>query len=253
MCRAVVTGGLGFLGFELCLAILEEGFPVVAADTEEKTGERWLEVGRNANITYQPLHKKLPAEFSGTRLYLNLYDFCTMNKADNQLNEVKEFVGKNKGNFESASILMPSVISNRIGKEKLTSLLEFLESQLTNHNTVYIPTLFGPHQPDSFLFQQLISKTEDCSEYSDDPRSAIFVKDAAGAILNMKGNSNPEKVQLVSDSPDSWKESLLLLGCTDNEIRREHPVGEVVPSGLKKIVVKSSSSLEDVLELQRKC
>ncbi|WP_421384174.1 hypothetical protein ACOJQI_06295 [Bacillus salacetis] len=252
MSRAVVTGGLGFLGFELCLAILEEGLEVVAADIDQKAGERWLEVGRNANITYQPLHQALPTEFSGARIYINLYDCFSRSKGKQQLEDIRDFVENNKSYLESAVVLMPSVLSNRIEDDELTGFIEFLEEQFSRYYSVYIPTLFGPRQPDSFLFQQVITGAASGTGFVDDTRSAIFVKDAANSIINIEENS-AENIQLVSDTPDSWIKSLKILGRTDADIPDDRPVREMVPSGAKKIAVKPSSSLKEVLGLQRNC
>ena len=251
MSKAIVTGGLGFLGFEMCLAMLEEGFEVLAADTDSETGERWLEVGRNANISYQHLQQPVPAEFSNARFYINLYDHFTGNNPSQDLKEMKEFVEKNHKCVEKAFILLPSVISKRVREDEFTEVVDFLEEfKFPKQYTVYLPTLFGPHQPESFLFQQILSKSESGgSEYVDDIRSAIFVKDAVSAVINVEKESDSKKLQIVADNPDSWKESLHSLGSSN--ARQDPEVRDVLPPGLKKIVVKASSSVNEVLERQR--
>ncbi|WP_409253425.1 NAD-dependent epimerase/dehydratase family protein [Bacillus sp. SCS-153A] len=251
MSKAIVTGGLGFIGFELCLSLLEEGMEVVAADSAGEAGERWLEVGRNANITYQPLQQQVSDEFSSACTYINLYDHFTGNKTGQHLKEVLDFVERNRSCMESAVILLPSVLSSRINEEEFLDVLDFLgKSQFNKQCTVYLPTLFGPHQPESFLFQQICTNKEGAgSEYVDDSRSAIFVKDAAAALMNIEQKASADKIQFVSDIPDSWEESLQSLGGPD--VRQKQEVKDILPAGVKKVVVTSSSSVNEVMESQR--
>jgi nucleoside-diphosphate-sugar epimerase len=251
MTKAIVTGGLGFLGFELCLAFLEEGVEVLAADTEDTAGGRWLEVGRNANITYQPIRQDLIPGFSEARTYINLYDHFTGNKADAQLKSIKKFVEKVQSSSADAFLLLPSVVPNRIKESELTELIEYLKEQFNNHYIVYIPTLFGPHQPETFLFQQILADSDSGLDYVDDTRSAIFVKDAAKAIQNQIKISRTRYVQLTPAHSGSWMEILHLLGKPGAFKQGTARIRDVLPDGLEKVVVDSTSSVQEVLEHQR--
>lgn len=254
MSKTIVTGGLGFLGFELCLAILEEGNEVLAVDLQEEAGERWLEVGRNANISYQPLNKTLTDEMSEASIYINLYDCLTQEGDSNHFyHGVEELIKKNRSKVKESVLLIPTVLSKERSGEELKAFLGFLDEQpFQNCAKIYVPTLIGPYQPETFLFQQLITNSdsdmETCS-YVDDIRSAIFVKDAAKTIVNM--NTELNECMLVSNKPDSWKESLNILGEIHAEQREKHTAQNICPDGLKQIVVKSSSPLKQILEWQK--
>jgi UDP-glucose 4-epimerase len=58
MRKALVTGGLGFIGYHLCEKLLNEGIEVIAVDNCEKANkksiqeEMLLSIGRNANFKY---------------------------------------------------------------------------------------------------------------------------------------------------------------------------------------------------------
>ncbi|WP_113930487.1 NAD-dependent epimerase/dehydratase family protein [Bacillus sp. P14.5] len=95
MDKAIVTGALGFLGFELCLAMLEEGLEVLAVDSKDETGERWLEVGRNSNITYQPMHRQMPEKDYKASVFINLYDYFT-DKQGETMEQISRFLEKTK-------------------------------------------------------------------------------------------------------------------------------------------------------------
>ncbi|WP_136035657.1 NAD(P)-dependent oxidoreductase [Bacillus salacetis] len=251
MSKTVITGGLGFLGFELCLAFLEEGFEVLAVDIEDKAGRRWLEVGRNANITYQPLQQALLNGCSAERAYINLYDHFTVNKSDGHLGEIKKFLENNHSTIAEAIVLLPSVIPDGTRENELMELLAYTEDQFEKHYKIYIPTLFGPHQPGAFLFQQILDESEQSVNYVDDIRDAIFVKDAASAILTIKNISQSKNIQLTTGSSDSWSEILGLLGRP--EIKEPGRLNDIIPDNVEKLKVHSSSLFKDVLDKQRNC
>ncbi|MGD6801586.1 SDR family oxidoreductase [Rossellomorea aquimaris] len=248
--KAIITGAKGFFGFELCLAMLEEGLEVLAADTANEAGERWLEVGRNSNITYQPLHQLISEGISKASVYINLYDYFTERKRGETLAAITGFIEKNKKNFEDATVLLPTVLSDRAGKNELSDFLQFLEEQdMTNLSSIYIPTLIGPRQPETFLFQQLISKSNRDAEFVDDPRSAIYVKDAAQAVLHHGRNLN--SLLFLSEEEDSWKKSLNLLKKAVQDIGETLNHIDIVPDTLMHVSVKATLSFEEVLELQK--
>ncbi|MGM0846849.1 MAG: hypothetical protein ACQEUT_17970 [Bacillota bacterium] len=252
MAKTIVTGGLGFLGFELCLALLEEGVEVLAADFASRAGERWLEVGRNSNITYQSLSQPVSEKVSEGSLYINLYDYFTGKRKEEHLKHLRSFIERNISVIEDSVVLLPTVLSDRKEEKELSDFLSFLQKQsTTNRNSVYLPSLLGPFQPETFLFQQLISESDIDTGYVDDMRSAIYVKDAAKAILS-RGGRNSDNVLLLSDTQDSWQKSLKLLGRTEKEREEKQNQINILPEKLKIVNVKASISFEDVLTLQKK-
>ncbi|TYS15839.1 SDR family oxidoreductase [Rossellomorea vietnamensis] len=249
--KAIVTGAMGFLGFELCLAMLEEGLEVLAADSANAAGDRWLEVGRNSNITYQHLDQEVPEEAAKASVFINLYDYFTERKRSKTLKDISSFIEKNKKSFKEAAVLLPTVLSNRSGETELSDFLQFLEEQdITNQYSIYLPTLFGSGQPETFLFQQLLSKSDKEDDFVDDPRSAIYVKDAAQAVLH--NGRSLESILLLSDDHDSWKKSLSLLEQAGPDRGEVQNYIDIIPQKLKHVGVKASLSFEEVLELQRK-
>jgi nucleoside-diphosphate-sugar epimerase len=253
MTRAIVAGSLGFLGFELCSVLLEEGFEVLAVDQQDEAGERWLEVGRNANITYQPLHQASTDVDGRTIFYINLYDLLTEDKKGKQsfYDGVKNVLGKSEKRQVEAVVLVPTVLSQRINEKELSRFLKFLDDeQFDIQSKVYVPTLIGPHQPETFLFQQLITNEVQASHYIDDTRNAIFVRDAAHAIINKIIES--KDYRLVSSTPDSWQKTHQLLDKGQEAGRREKQnTKNICPEGLTNIKVEPSSTLEEIIEFQR--
>ncbi|MCR2820995.1 hypothetical protein [Lederbergia panacisoli] len=61
MKSAVVFGARQFLGYEFCVQLLEKGYKVFAKDfaewQNEEHEEKWLFIGRNANLQYEQLEE----------------------------------------------------------------------------------------------------------------------------------------------------------------------------------------------------
>ncbi|WP_162785329.1 hypothetical protein [Bacillus sp. P14.5] len=147
--------------------------------------------------------------------------------------------------------MLPTVLSDRTGEVELSDFLSFLKEQsLANHCSVYLPTLIGPKQPGSFLFQKLIFQSGEETEYVDDIRSAIYVKDAARTIL--LNERNLESFHLLSADKDSWKKSLGLLKKGETERGERQTLIDIIPKRSNQVCVKPSLSFEDVMELQKK-
>ncbi|WP_456271818.1 hypothetical protein [Bacillus sp. AK031] len=253
MTRAIVAGSLGFLGFELCSVLLEEGYEVLAVDQHDEAGERWLEVGRNSNITYQPLHQDLTGKDGKIVFYINLYDILTEDKKEKQdfYDGVMNVLGKSDKRLGTAVVLVPTVLSHRVDEEELSGFLTFLDEEpFEVQSKVYVPTLIGPHQPETFLFQQLITNQEQNSPFIDDTRNAIFVRDAAHAIINKKKES--KEYLLISSTPDSWQKTHQLLDKDQAaDMREKQNTKNLCPEGLENIKVEFSSTLEEIIEFQR--
>jgi hypothetical protein len=193
--HAIVLAAQQYLGFELCSALLERGWTVTAIDDDGETKDKWMEIGRNANIQYVPAHvwnKELPVE---CRLFLPYYDQFNENKPD-CFSLFEKCLDLNEEFPEIVQIFSNQTERNQvkaIGKAEVT--------------TFYLPTLYGAHQPGHFLFSQLLQgKKEEELLYSDDPSGAIYVKDAANCIIKHSGNHGTYTLKSLSNN--SWKEAL---------------------------------------------
>ncbi|QTC42105.1 hypothetical protein I7V34_02250 [Bacillus sp. V3] len=235
MNHAVVFAAQQYLGFELCRALLEKGWTVTGVDDEVDTGDKWMEIGRNANIQYVPVEKwdrELPIE---CRLFLPYYD---------------QVGGR------SLQCLSPSVIGNiKSGEDGLPEIVRIFPNQ-TERNigsnssdaasaTFYLPTLYGGHQPSQFLFAQLLEgKRENESKYEDDPSGAIYVKDAAISILKHSGRQGTFSLRSLSEN--SWEEALSYI--TEDPFA---PIEKERSMIGKPIIVHPSKCHESILKEQK--
>ncbi|WP_064092246.1 hypothetical protein [Rossellomorea aquimaris] len=234
MNHAVVLAAQQFLGFELCGALLESGWTVTAIDDNDTTEEKWMEIGRNANIQYIAFSDWNREIKSEATLFLPYYDQLRGNKLQ-CLSEVDSILEEQKQ--------LPNIVEIYSNRERKTS-----RSQGSRPvTTFYIPTLFGIHQPSSFLFAQLLNEDceEGCYEYIDDTSGAIYVKDAAFSIIS---NSLEQKTfTLKPDSDNSWSEALSHI--TESTFSSE-PI-QCTPN--KNILtVKPSQSYDEIIQEQKR-
>lgn len=227
--HAIVFAAQQFLGFELCDALLEKGWTVTAIDKDNEMKDKWLEIGRNANLQYVPYgdwDKDLQPD---TAVFLPYYDQVRDNKVS-YLSEVETLLSK-----MDQPIQMIRIYSNG----------SMEQGEHSNGAVFYLPTLYGIHQPEEFLFAQLLAGRERVSEYVDDPSGAIYVKDAARMIISL--SSKEDRYSLKSLSSKSWNEALTYI--TNESFSNDSRLDETVG---KEVIVKPSKSHKSIIEEQVK-
>ncbi|BCB03027.1 hypothetical protein [Bacillus sp. KH172YL63] len=227
MNHAFVFAAQQFLGFELCDALLEKGCTVTAVDEDMEVKDKWLEIGRNANLQYIPYEKWDKDLLEDCFVFLPYYDQMREGTVE-YLQEVDAMVSK---------------------LEQPPQVIRIYQNGTRNHRkdgaAFYIPTLYGVHQPRDFLFAQLLQGGQEGKGYADDPSGAIYVKDAARTIVSHSSRS--ESFTLKPLSPDSWNEALSYV--TDKAV---NPVRKGRESVGQEIIVKPSKPHQYIIENQIK-
>jgi hypothetical protein len=219
--HAYVFPAQGFLGFQLCTALLEEGWEVTALDSGREMGDHWMEIGRNANLhwtSFETWDRLVP---SGSHVYLPYYD------ADDLLTE-KE----GKTLMEQAGYTI-----------RVFSHFQDPPSVNPSGADIYVPTLIGVRQPESYHFARLIKDVRVDKPVQDDPTGVIYVKDAARKIISCTG----EKGELHLKGERAWADASALL--TEAGIPQLE-----APKNIrgKEISVMASKSLENIFDEQLK-
>jgi hypothetical protein len=225
--HAFVFAAQQFLGFELCDALLEKGWTVTAVDEDKEMKDKWMEIGRNANleyVTYTEWDKNVRSE---GYVFLPYYDQVRENKV-NYLTEADELLSKKDQPFQ-----MIRIYSNVKGKRDMSG----------DGAAFYLPTLYGVHQPEEFLFAKLLKGRQEISGYIDDPSGAIYVKDAARMIVQL--SSKKERFTLKPLSAQSWNEAL-------SYVTKESfsPASYDFESQGKEIIVRPSKSHKSIIDQQ---
>jgi nucleoside-diphosphate-sugar epimerase len=215
---AVVFSGNSFIGFELCRAFLEEGMTVLGLDEGDLDEDRLLEIGRNANFQYQKCDQIQRPEHIPSPSYLvfSFYDDYYQRK-EGAWKAIKPVIEKGldwkKHHF---IFLYPTIWLIKEEKHSLFKEAEELRKQAEKEkapvSVFYLPTIFGPRQPASFLFSKAISDPSFQWENScidEDLADALYVEDAVH-IINIQ-KKRPNTFVLVNVHPSSWEEIISLV------------------------------------------
>lgn len=259
MDQAIVFTVQQFLGFEICKGLLNKGYEVIAIEHKDMVNdncvEKWLEIGRNANVTYQLMDKNIESEDHSMTWFVPLYDLF-VEKEEKQIkdwiNRFQELYNQMKSTIKMIIYINPSQwLSNDDGAENYkTKLDKVINKEETKILEFYVPTIYGPWQPSSFLFQQIISKREK-QHYVDDYNDAIYIENAVQAVFqNIDEKLSGEQVLFKSGKIDMWEKCILYLNPSFQLPKRAE---ERKLNFTKSINVQEMISYTDGLDRQIAC
>lgn len=261
MDQAIVFAAQQFLGFEICKELLNQGYEVMAIEHEQMvndySNEKWLEIGRNANVTYQPLNTNIDLNDQSYIWFIPLYDLFTVKNEklimDWTIN-LQKLYEESKSSIERIIFINPVKWSSNERKanehfyKKLKN--EVFNSEETPVIEFQLPTIFGPWQPNCFLFQQIISESE-LNSYFDDLMDAIYVEDAVHSILeNMDDKFCGKTVYLQSETGDNWRKCVLYLNPSYPLPERSESMNR---NNVEILKVKESISFKEGIDKQIAC
>lgn len=232
MKKALVIGSLGFIGFSLSKRLLEEEFEVIGIDQiseehDKLKEQKLLEIARNSNFKYinnsiQSLKLQEVAENCDV-LYYCLHDSnINKNNINEKLEKMKEilknvldYCNKITCKFVYLSSYESLNQRNEIGQVKMEEENEIEKYSKTNKNfsfyILHLPTVYGPWQPDSMTFQQLIMGLDSPSidPIRDD---AVFIDDLVEILLELPTGPDVNKtIKINSNQKNQWQEGVNLI------------------------------------------
>jgi hypothetical protein len=224
MDKAVIINVFDFVSFHVCKTMLDKGIEVKGVKIEngetknEYTEEKRLEIGRNANFQECSLEDwlKNPPE-RGTITLMSLYDlYMTNNERTIQGSSVMEpiidYLKRSKDISRMISLLIPSqFLSTELSSPAEVEMENFLNSikELnTNLQLIYLPTIYGPWQPSTFVFQHsILSKLKrmgDFEEIREETRDALFVNDTVNSLMDIMESKKHGSYLLESGKDNQW-------------------------------------------------
>ncbi|TSB46141.1 NAD-dependent epimerase/dehydratase family protein [Alkalicoccobacillus porphyridii] len=287
MKKAVVTGGLGFIGYHLCQALLEEGVEVICIDINQKEWkqeheEKLMRMGRNALFEF--FHMDLDQIDSRLKTHLSSADVVfhmaspvskdskwpmkhqTIHQANMWVQQLCE------GMKENAKFIFPSTVEvygdvpglitedtplqpvSPYGVIK-ADVEEYIKKQTPTNSVHYqivrLPTIYGPWQRPDMTFCQLIRKQQDI--YQDrSTLDVLYVTDAvAGLILSANSNDTSEIYHLSSGEEGRWFTCAKLLGAEADLLKRTHSRSSLSPDKAKnQLGFEARMPIEEGIQLQ---
>lgn len=255
MDKVVIAGVFDFVNFHVCKALLDKGIEVkgIQIETEENDilVEKRLEVGRNANFTEASIGESIKDSDGSETVILSIYDLYMCYKEEFLLNE--DFI--KKGNWGQLVIFAPSqLLTDEIAPESNLIINNFLRS-VTSKDThlLYLPTIYGPWQPDTFLFQHTILSEMDRRNpfkgLREEIGDALFVEEAVESIITIIESKTSGRYLLQSGKKNQWDICASFLGINEQE-STERNVKKIESDDLTKIKVQSSIPIPIALTKQ---
>lgn len=214
MHAAVVIGAYHFVGFQLAKHLLNEGEEVLGVDWKEPTDEieeMQLEIGRNSHYLYVPLHKLdyLAIERQGT-IYVSFYELLISSYDDSIVNDILSFI-QSCEHYNNLQII--ALVPQYIAYHRYDFLLQALLN-VDIVRIVYLPTIYGPWQPENMVFEHVI-RQKDLSTIqtlleSEGMEDAIYIADLTSHLHEILLIDDRE-VYVKSANPNQWKECAQLI------------------------------------------
>ncbi|MBM7653701.1 hypothetical protein [Neobacillus cucumis] len=234
MDKAIVLGIYDFVSFHLGSTLLNKGFEVIGIHLERNDPipfleEKRLEVGRNANfreISLCGLDAYRDVDDNKTTLFLSLYDLYML-KSEPILQEqavlksLQQYLAPNK-NLTDIVFLLPIQMLRTNEGQILEKVINQVIEWGKRNRFFYLPTIYGPWQPHSFLFQQALLAKFDESKIQVGEREwtgdTLFVEDAVEIILSSMESQNVvsnTKFLIESGIKDYWNQCVEQLQLED--------------------------------------
>jgi nucleoside-diphosphate-sugar epimerase len=189
----IVIGVYQFIGFHLAKDLLDRGEVVNGCDWECDE-DKDLEIGRNANFSFiQPAELTASSVTDQTTIYISWYDLQRRNRASYEW--------------------LVDVLSKWAKLEKQPNVLIFQslaageQDQFPFGKTLYLPTIYGPWQHESMVFEAKIRNKPSADiqfalekEYKLD---AIYISDLIGSLEKVWTMSE-QKVGIKSKKNNQW-------------------------------------------------
>lgn len=261
MDKVVIVGVFDFVNFHVCKAFLDKGIEVrgVQLETEENedmVNEKKLEIGRNANFSEVSLGDISNQSSDNDTIVLSVFDLYMRYKEDYLLKEdlISNLISLNK--WEKIVILVPSqLLKNMIDLKAQVVIEDFLKrikAQNKSLQLLYLPTIFGPWQPETFIFQSSIltdlNRGKPFKGMREETNDALFVDDTVKAIIKIIENKEPGRYLLQSGKSNQWDLCAALLQINEHGLNSR--IEEINEEDLSKIIIQSTVPLSVALTRQ---
>ena len=255
MDKVIIVGTYEFIGFQLCLSLLEQGIEVIGIHFSNVSEDPFLEekrfeIGRNSNFTEEneTYFDSLEPFSDSMIVFIDYYSYY-FKREEKQLHS-----------FLTTELLMKCpfhfvlTIPIQLCNDKIP--LELPLFQQSNNKFApfifYLPTVYGPWQPMKYVFQQVLNNPDapismDDREWTED---ALYIEDVIEVIVNYSNRKESKAYVLKSKYNDQWK---ALADILFDECPMELPQYEVKPFNQDLIVIHvGETKPQDGIENQRR-
>jgi hypothetical protein len=265
-----IYGVFEFIGFHFCKRFLEKGLRVegVHFHTEPHLflEEKRLEIGRNANFKEKDIpdiEVVIENDNDSKTIIIPIYDWLMMYSGSKSLDKwfpkIVEFINDLNDSKTQIVYLLPiQLLTDKCemdGIEDVRNLLS--QTKKMNHRAqfFYLPTIFGPWQPPTFLFQRVMlnqfNETDEEFTLKEWTLDAIYVDDLLNPVIERIEAGDTGSFLLDSGIPKSWDLCAELLNVDESIKGKAKDVKVNGNDGLKKLILQDVTPFEKSLHIQR--
>jgi|SRR3954453_19143190 hypothetical protein len=218
MDKVIIVGTYEFIGFQLCLSLLEQGREVVGIHLKTNSKDPFLEekrfeIGRNSNFTEQDesyFDSFEPLAYPMI-LFIDYYSYY-FKREEKKLSSVINTNFLKKYSFHFILTIPLQLIHEKDSIE--LPLFQKSDKECTP-SIFYLPTVYGPWQPMKYVFQQAMNNPNgpislDDREWTED---VLYIDDVMSIIVKELEAKEKKVYLLKSKIEDHWKKiSSLLVG-----------------------------------------
>jgi nucleoside-diphosphate-sugar epimerase len=254
--KVCIYGVFEFTGFHLCKSFLEKGFTVdgIHFDTDDLfLEEKRLEVGRNANFS----EKSLPFGEQNSVTIIPVYDWFMASK-EGYKKLLPEVIQSLNDDQQIVYLLPIQLLTDLPEDEALEEVRNFIDQTKNIGKCIqyfYLPTIFGPWQPNSFLFQRellnQINHVNEQIEVREWPFDAIYVEDVLEPIITRIESGEAGSFLIESGIPKSWELCAEILGLEQSFGKGFDDLKLKMDDGIKKITLNEVTPYQTALKAQK--
>jgi hypothetical protein len=267
MDKAIIFGVFDFVSFHVCKSLLNKGLVVNGVHIEEMNkihllDDKRLEVGRNSNFSEKSLFEWVNDRGQDnikTTLVFSIYDLYMLKKETILQNEsvtrpIFQYIERNQSNMNFIFILPIQMLTRTFKEKEIEGFLGKVKGVSKNAQLFYLPAIYGPWQPSTFLFQQVIfselQKTVITDVEREWTKDALFIDDAMESISEIIETGKPGSYMLESGRKNHWFRCAEYLNVNENQANSSSREPLQVDNQLVRVSVKEVTPIPDSIKRQ---
>lgn len=266
MDKAVLLGVYDFINFHVCKALLNKGFEVTGVRFEPEREIAFLdekrdEIGRNANYTEYPYSNWIYTYDETEAIVLSIYDLYMqykeiLLKESEMQGLLTNYFTKIQDRSLKFIIFVPSqLLTGAIEEKTFIVIDEFitkLRESVHQVQLIYLPAMFGPWQPESFMYQHtIVSKIQGNSNFKglrEDTRDALYILDVVDLIIDLMDNGKPGTYLFESGMKGQWEKGAAYLHVEEEPAKERKLLDQNGP--ITKIKVDKMTAISEGINKQ---
>jgi nucleoside-diphosphate-sugar epimerase len=266
MDKVAILGVFDFVSFHVCKALLNkgievEGIHVEATEAIEFLDEKRLEIGRNANFTEASL-VDWTNDFNrkAKTIIFSLYDIYMLFKESiletETADQIIELLKRNKDNEKIVFLVPLQVLSKSIDSKAIHAINHFIKktnSISENIQFVYLPSVYGPWQPETFVFQHSIltnmKRNYEFKEIREETNDALYIDNAVEVMIEIIEDGKAGGILIESGRENQWDRCASFLQIPENLsiVRKTKVEGKQI----SKVQIKKQTEISEAFSKQK--